>query len=69
MSTATSKSISATLVNTEQARVSRSSQRGPQDIYAIFVHAGAGYHSYQNEEAHLQACNEYVTFIELSLAL
>lgn len=28
------------------------------DICAIFVHAGAGYHSIQNEGLHLQACNE-----------
>ncbi|MCJ1403678.1 hypothetical protein MMC11_006901 [Xylographa trunciseda] len=26
------------------------------DISAIFVHAGAGYHSVQNEKVHLQAC-------------
>ena len=31
------------------------------DISAIFVHAGAGYHSVQNEMVHLQACAEYVT--------
>ena len=30
------------------------------DISAIFVHAGAGYHSVQNERVHLQACAEYV---------
>ncbi|KAJ9267523.1 hypothetical protein DTO212C5_5999 [Paecilomyces variotii] len=28
------------------------------DIAAIFVHAGAGYHSVQNEKIHLEACNE-----------
>ncbi|OJD37723.1 n-terminal nucleophile aminohydrolase [Diplodia corticola] len=28
------------------------------DICAIFVHAGAGYHSVQNETLHLQACND-----------
>ena len=28
------------------------------DTFAIFVHAGAGYHSTQNEEVHLLACNE-----------
>ncbi|GAD97121.1 asparginase [Paecilomyces variotii No. 5] len=28
------------------------------DIAAIFVHAGAGYHSVQNERIHLEACNE-----------
>ena len=26
------------------------------DIPAIFVHAGAGYHSVQNEHIHLEAC-------------
>jgi len=31
------------------------------DICAIFVHAGAGYHSIQNEHIHLEACNEYVS--------
>lgn len=30
------------------------------DICAIFVHAGAGYHSVQNEEVHLRACAELV---------
>ena len=28
------------------------------DICAIFVHAGAGYHSFQNEKVHLAACEE-----------
>lgn len=37
-------------------------QRGRKasDIACIFVHAGAGYHSIQNEGVHLQACNECV---------
>lgn len=26
------------------------------DVYAIFLHAGAGYHSKQNEDSHLLAC-------------
>ena len=30
------------------------------DIAAIFVHAGAGFHSLQNEKVHLKACEEYV---------
>ena len=30
------------------------------DVCAIFVHAGAGYHSVQNEKIHLAACEEYV---------
>ncbi|OKL56181.1 hypothetical protein UA08_08559 [Talaromyces atroroseus] len=28
------------------------------DICAIYVHAGAGFHSYQNEQVHLEACND-----------
>ncbi len=28
------------------------------DVCAIFVHAGAGYHSLQNEKVHLTACEE-----------
>ena len=28
------------------------------DVCAIFVHAGAGYHSLQNERVHLSACEE-----------
>ncbi|KAI7488666.1 N-terminal nucleophile aminohydrolase [Hortaea werneckii] len=32
--------------------------RKPTDIPCIFVHAGAGYHSVQNEQHHLGACNE-----------
>jgi len=33
------------------------------DCAAIFVHAGAGYHSITNESVHLQACEEYVQLI------
>ena len=36
-------------------------QRRPRlagDVCAIFVHAGAGYHSIQNEKVHLSACEE-----------
>jgi taspase (threonine aspartase 1) len=33
----------------------------------VFVHAGAGYHSKENERNHLQACSEYVeTFPQFS---
>lgn len=32
----------------------------PGKVAAIFVHAGAGYHSTTNEHIHLSACNEYV---------
>jgi hypothetical protein len=28
------------------------------DVCAIFIHAGAGYHSMQNEKVHLAACEE-----------
>ena len=28
------------------------------DVCAVFVHAGAGYHSIQNERVHLAACEE-----------
>lgn len=28
------------------------------DVCAIFIHAGAGYHSLQNERVHLSACEE-----------
>ncbi|KAH8705142.1 asparaginase family protein [Talaromyces proteolyticus] len=32
--------------------------RNGGDICAIYVHAGAGFHSYQNERLHLDACND-----------
>ena len=35
---------------------SYSKQRQGGDVVAIFVHAGAGFHSLQNEKVHLQAC-------------
>ena len=28
------------------------------DTTAIFVHAGAGYHSFQHQNVHLEACEE-----------
>jgi hypothetical protein len=37
--------------------------RKPTDCAAIFVHAGAGYHSITNESVHLQACEEYVNHV------
>ncbi|RMY78599.1 hypothetical protein D0864_09240 [Hortaea werneckii] len=37
---------------------SKRGHRKPTDIPCIFVHAGAGYHSVQNEQHHLGACNE-----------
>lgn len=39
----------------------RRSKKSP-DIACIFVHAGAGYHSIQNEHIHLQACTECVSY-------
>ena len=33
-------------------------RRLPGDVCAVFVHAGAGYHSIQNERVHLAACEE-----------
>ena len=33
-------------------------KRSGGDIAAIFIHAGAGFHSIQNENVHLSACNE-----------
>lgn len=38
----------------------RKSARDGGDLPCIFIHAGAGYHSIQNERIHLQACNESV---------
>ncbi|KAF2798351.1 N-terminal nucleophile aminohydrolase [Melanomma pulvis-pyrius CBS 109.77] len=39
---------------------SRKATQSPprDDICCIFVHAGAGYHSLQNERIHLEACND-----------
>ncbi|KAI5270683.1 N-terminal nucleophile aminohydrolase [Aureobasidium subglaciale] len=37
---------------------SRKIQKNGADQPCIFVHAGAGYHSLQNERIHLQACND-----------
>ena len=31
---------------------------GPKPVAAIFIHAGAGYHSIANERVHLDACSE-----------
>lgn len=38
-------------------------QNPPANVSAIFVHAGAGYHSTTNEHIHLGACNEYVLLL------
>jgi len=39
-------------------RSHQSNQQG--NVAAIFVHAGAGYHSTTNEHIHLGACDRYV---------
>lgn len=40
--------------------VNESGRRTKPDITAIFIHAGAGYHSTANEKIHLEACSECV---------
>ncbi|KAF2869687.1 nucleophile aminohydrolase [Massariosphaeria phaeospora] len=44
----------------QNGTLARKATRGPyrDEMCCIFVHAGAGYHSYQNEQIHLQACND-----------
>jgi taspase (threonine aspartase 1) len=39
-------------------RGQRTQTQNPINVSAIFVHAGAGYHSTTNEHIHLSACNE-----------
>jgi taspase (threonine aspartase 1) len=41
-------------------RKSQMSQMRPANVSAIFVHAGAGYHSTTNEHIHLGACDRFV---------
>jgi taspase (threonine aspartase 1) len=41
-------------------RKNQLSQAQPVNVSAIFVHAGAGYHSTTNEHIHLGACDRYV---------
>lgn len=45
---------------TERSRRQGHSPQSRSHISAIFVHAGAGYHSTTNEHIHLGACDEYV---------
>ena len=40
------------------SRTKSGRRHGEGDVCAIFVHAGAGYHSVQNEKIHMQACEE-----------
>lgn len=48
----------ATATDGLSERLFRSKTKGP--IAAIFIHAGAGFHSTVNEHVHLEACSEYV---------
>lgn len=41
-------------------RVFGHGQKQLKCVPAIFIHAGAGFHSHQNEHVHLQACVAYV---------
>ncbi len=41
-------------------RNSQLSQARPANVAAIFLHAGAGYHSTMNEHIHLGACDRFV---------
>ena len=34
-------------------------RKNKRPVTAIFIHAGAGYHSIQNEQFHLKACSKY----------
>lgn len=48
----------ASMVESHTRKASRSPPN--EEVCCIYVHAGAGYHSHQNEKIHLDACNEYV---------
>lgn len=50
-------------VDTQPRKATRSPPN--DDMCCIYVHAGAGYHSYQNERIHLEACNECVSYSAL----
>lgn len=47
----------------------RKASRSPpnEDMCCIYVHAGAGYHSHQNERIHLEACNDAAQLAMLML--
>lgn len=47
------------------AATNAKSQRSKKKQTAIFIHAGAGFHSHENEKVHLQACQTYVPDIRL----
>lgn len=42
---------------------------GRDDLCAVFVHAGAGFHNLDNESKHLLACKQYVIFKNGKLAM
>lgn len=48
----------STLINDNMDGSSGWARRSPAPVGAIFVHAGAGYHSTTNEHIHLGACAE-----------
>lgn len=54
----------ASALNTEAATKGKS-QRSKKKQAAIFIHAGAGFHSHENERVHLQACKTYVLDVGL----
>jgi taspase (threonine aspartase 1) len=44
-----------------ESHIRKATRSPPSDnVCCIYVHAGAGYHSHQNEKIHLEACNEWV---------
>ncbi|KAK4455701.1 nucleophile aminohydrolase [Podospora aff. communis PSN243] len=45
-------------MNEADGAVDRVFRRNPKPVSAIFIHAGAGYHSVANEKVHLEACSE-----------
>lgn len=58
-SSATNTSAVAMDGSTDRIFGARTSKgQNPSNVSAIFVHAGAGYHSTTNEHIHLGACNE-----------
>ncbi|ORY06645.1 nucleophile aminohydrolase [Clohesyomyces aquaticus] len=54
-------------IPTEPLTRKASQSPAQDDVCCIFVHAGAGYHSIQNERIHLQACNEAAAMAMLIL--
>jgi hypothetical protein len=53
----TLRSFASSTLNSAAMNVRQGGREGG-DISAIFIHAGAGYHSLQNERIHLEACSE-----------